>query len=398
MKTLRAYVLKELIFPFLMGLTVFTFILVMDRIFTLTDLIVKYGVSVFTVLKLLFFILPSTFAITIPMACLVAVMVAFSRLKSDNELTAMKASGISLLPLVGTTLGLGAVLTAAMIIFNNTALPYANYAYRDLYFKIVSQRAAIVIEDHVFVEDFDGYVFRVGQKNPITGQLEDVVVFVRDKKKDKDFRTIVAKRGQLISDQENHRVMLKLEDGYMQMVQRNDLKTFSQIYFRTNFLDLDINRELANSDRQASRSAREMTMGQIKKEIAKRRQNGGDIRLLWVEYFKKTSIPFACFAFFLIGAPLGILAPRSGKYFSYFIGVLLIFVYYIFISLGETFGADGKMSPFLSMWLPNLILVGAGAYCLAWVIMEKAPFLAGLQQRWSQQTTGRSAPRQESRR
>ncbi len=393
MKTLYRYVLKELAFPFLMGLTVFSFILVMDRIFTLTDLIVKYGVSVFTVAKLLFFILPSTFAITIPMACLVAVMVAFSRLKSDNELTAMKASGISLLPLVGATLGLGALLTVAMIVFNNTALPYANYAYRDLYFKIVSQRAAIVIEDHVFVEDFDGYVFRVGEKNPITGELKDVVVFVRDQKKDKNFRTIVAKRGQLISDEQNHRVMLKLEDGYMQIVQREDLQDFSQIDFRTNFLDLDINRELANPDRNASRSAREMTMAQIKSEINRRRQTGDDIRLLWVEYFKKTSIPFACFAFFLIGAPLGILAPRSGKYFSYFIGVLLIFIYYIFISLGETFGANGKMPPFLSMWLPNLILVAAGTYSLAWVILEKAPFFTTLHQRWVQHVIRRSTAR-----
>lgn len=377
-KTLQRYILKELMFPFLMGFTIFSFILVMDRIFTLSDLIVKYGISFFTVAKLLFFILPSTFAITIPMACLVAVMVAFSRLKTDNEITAMKASGISLIPMVAALLILGMLLTITMIIFNNTALPYANYAYRDLYFNIVSQRAAIVIEDHVFVEDFDGYVFRVGEKNPITGELKDVIVFVQPQDKSSEFRTIIAERGQLISDNENRRVMLKLEDGYMQIYQKQDPLSFSQIFFKTNFLDLDINRELANRDRKTSRSAREMTMSEITGEIKRRTKMNEDVNLLWVEYFKKTSIPFACLAFFLIGAPLGILAPRSGRYFSYFIGVLLIFIYYIFLSLGETFGANGKLSPFLAMWLPNILLITAGTYGMAWVLIERPPFIKNL--------------------
>jgi lipopolysaccharide export system permease protein len=371
----------ELLFPFIMGVMIFTFILILDRIFTLSDLIVRYGVSVLTVVQLLIFILPSTFAITIPMGCLVAVMVGFSRLKSDNEITAMKASGISLLPIVTILLGLGLLLTVGMITFNNTLLPKANYGYRNLYFNIVSQRAAIVVQDHIFVEDFDGYVFRVGDKNPITGELKDVVVFVRKKPED-PIRTILAQRGQLISDPKSRRVMLKLEKGYMQLVQQNNLNAYSRIDFDTTFLDLDINRELAGQNSEVDRSPREMSMGQIQRLIHDPTHQGENANLLWVEYYKKISIPFACFAFVLIGAPLGILAPRSGRYFSYFIGVALIFIYYIFISLGETFGTDGKMDPFLSMWLPNLLLVAAGLYGLFWVLQEKPPFWSQVRRLW----------------
>jgi lipopolysaccharide export system permease protein len=374
MKTLQRYISRELFFPFAMGITIFTFILIMDKIFTLTDLIVKYGVSVFTVIKLLIFILPATFAITIPMACLVAVIVVFSRLKTDNEITAMKASGISPVPMLGTLLILGTVLTAAMVFFNNTILPNSNYAYRALYYDIVKQRASIVVREHVFVEDFDGYVFRVGDKNSITGELKDVVVFVRGQKPEDPVRTIFAKRGQLISDNEHRRVMLQLEEGYMQVVQKDNAEIFSRIDFKTTFLDLDINRELADKNRKVKRGAREMSMEQIKKQIALWTAEGKDINLLRVEYHKKTSIPFACLAFILIGAPAGILAPRSGRYFSYFIAVMLIFLYYIFISLGETFGADGRLNPFLSMWLPNLLLTSAGIYGLIWVIKEHPPF------------------------
>jgi len=374
MKILHRYITRELIFPFIMGVIIFTFILIMDKIFTLSDLIVKYGVSVFTVLKLLLFILPATFAITIPMACLVAVIVVFSRLKSDNEIIAMKASGISPLPMLRILLILGLLLTIAMIFFNNTVLPNANFAYRNLYFNIVRQRAAIVIREHAFVEDFDGYVFRVGDKNPITGELKDVIVFVRGQKPTDPVRTILARRGQLISNNENRRVMLKLENGYMQIVQKDNPALFSRIDFHTTFLDLDINRELINKNREVHRGAREMSMRQIQEKIIQRSAAGKDINLLRVEYHKKISIPFACLAFIFIGAPAGILAPRSGRYFSYFIAVLLIFLYYIFISLGETFGADGRMHPFLSMWLPNLLLTAAGIYGLGWVLKERPPF------------------------
>lgn len=375
MKTLQRYILGELLYPFFMGVFIFTFILIMDKIFALADLIVKYGVSLWVVGKLLVLILPSTFAITIPMGCLVAVIVAFARLKGDNEITAMKASGVSLLPIMLTTLLFGGVLTAAMVGFNNNVLPSANLAYKNLYYDVVSKRASIVIKDHVFVNDFDGYSFRVGSMDPLSGELRNIIVFVLGRRNEDPVRTIFSKRGRLITDSKTRRVMLKLEDGFLQMVQPDNLQIYSRLDFQSNVLDLDINHALADQNPQNLRSAREMSMGEIAKEIRTGSPNGESLNTLRVEFYKKVSIPFACLAFVLIGAPLGILAPRSNKFIAYFIGVLLIFIYYIFLSLGETFGSDGRMNPFWSMWLPNLMLTLVGVYGLVWVINERPPFL-----------------------
>jgi lipopolysaccharide export system permease protein len=285
----------------------------------------------------------------------------------------MRASGISPLPLLDVLLALSLGLTFSMIVFNNTVLPESNLAYRTLYFDIVSQRASIVVREHVFVEDFDGYIFRVGDKNPVTGELRDVVVFVRGQKPEDPVRAIFAQRGQLISDRVNRRVLLKLEAGYMQVVARDDPSVLSRVDFDTTFLDLDINRALVQPVQSLPRSAREMSMGDIRRQIDADRRDGKDVNLLWVEYHKKVSIPFACLAFVLIGAPIGILVPRSGRYVAYFVAVILIFLYYIAISLGETFGANGRLDPFLSMWIPNLFLTGAGLYGLAWVLREHPP-------------------------
>jgi lipopolysaccharide export system permease protein len=374
-KTLQRYVLKELVFPFLMGIGIFTFILIMDKIFALADLIVKYGVPAFTVLKLLLYILPATFAITIPMGCLVAVIVAFSRLKSDNELTAMKASGVSVIPLTLVAMLFGGGLTGVMIWFNNQVLPSSNYAYKSLYYNVVSKRAAIVIREHVFVNDFDGYIFRVGETNPLSNELKDIMVFSLGRKETDPLRTIVAKRGRLITDDKSRRVMLKLEEGFMQMTQAKDPLAFARLEFDTNLLDLDINNALSNQTPENLKSAREMSMREIQNEINSGRAGGEDLNLLKVEYHKKISIPFACLAFVLIGVPLGVLAPRSGKYLAYFVGVLLIFMYYILLSLGETFGMQGRIPPFLSMWLPNLVLISIGLYGMIWIIQERPPLM-----------------------
>ncbi len=374
MKTLQKYILKELLFPFIMGIGIFTFILIMDKIFALADLIVKYGVPALTVIKLMMYILPATFAITIPMGCLVAVIVAFSRLKSDNELTAMKASGVSIVPLTVIALLFGFGLTATMVWFNNKVLPSSNYAYKSLYYNVVSKRAAIVIKEQVFVNDFDGYIFRVGETNPLSNELKDIMVFSLGHKEDDPLRTIVAKRGRLITDDKSRRVMLKLEEGFMQMTQLKDPLAFARLEFDTNLLDLDINNALSNQTPENLKSAREMSMSEIQTEIKSGRTTGEDLNLLFVEYHKKISIPAACLAFVLIGVPLGVLSPRSGKYLAYFVGVLLIFLYYILLSLGETFGTQGKIPPFLSMWLPNIVLIAFGLYGMMWVIQERPPF------------------------
>jgi lipopolysaccharide export system permease protein len=381
MNTLQRYVFKELLFPFLMGIGIFTFVLIMDKIFALADLIVKYGVPAFTVLKLMLYILPATFAITIPMGCLVAVIVAFSRLKTDNELTAMKASGVSLIPLTLVALIFGGGLTLTMIWFDNRVLPSSNYAYKSLYYNVVSKRAAIVIKEHVFVNDFDGYIFRVGETNPLSNELKDVIVFSLGHKPDDPIRTILAKRGRLLTDDKTRRVMLKLEDGYVQMTQAKDPQAFARLEFDTNLLDLDINHTLGNPAMENQKSAREMSMAEIQTEINNGHSVGEDLNLLKVEYHKKLSIPFACLAFVLIGVPLGVLSPRSGKYLAYFVGVALIFLYYILLSLGETFGTQGKLQPFLSMWLPNLVLTGFGVYGMVWIVQEKAPWLGWTRRR-----------------
>jgi len=100
LKILNRYILKEITLPFLMTILVFTFVLLIGKILQITDLMVNKGVNVLTVVKIVLFILPSFLTVTIPISLLIAVLIGLGRLSSDNEITAMKASGISLYQLL----------------------------------------------------------------------------------------------------------------------------------------------------------------------------------------------------------------------------------------------------------------------------------------------------------
>jgi lipopolysaccharide export system permease protein len=117
-RTLYRYLIKELLPSFLLGLMGFTFILLTGRILQLTELFVNKGVPLGYILRLLYFLLPSFLVLTIPMATLLSVLLAFNRLSSDNEITALKASGVSLYQMIPPVLVFAFATYAATTFFS----------------------------------------------------------------------------------------------------------------------------------------------------------------------------------------------------------------------------------------------------------------------------------------
>src|SRR6266540_1726410 len=165
-KTLFKYMLKEIAVPFLLGIGVFTFVLLMGRFLKLADLVISKGVPLTDVLKLLLYIFPSFSLVTIPMAFLLAMLLAFGRLSSDSEITAIKSSGISLyglLPPILTFAALASTLTTFITIY---ALPWGNTAFKSLLVEIVETRASLTMKEKVFNDDFPGLVIYVDSYRP----------------------------------------------------------------------------------------------------------------------------------------------------------------------------------------------------------------------------------------
>ena len=159
MKIIDRYLFRELLAPFVLGIFIFTFVLLMSQILRLVELIVNKGVPVMTVVKLILFLLPSILVLTVPMSVFLTTILVFGRWSSDNELTAVKSGGIGVhrlsLPVLLFSVGTYA-LTSYLIIY---ALPAGNQAFRNKMFEIARTKASVGIQEKVFNDDFTGLIF-----------------------------------------------------------------------------------------------------------------------------------------------------------------------------------------------------------------------------------------------
>lgn len=365
MKIITRYIIKETSFVTLTAFFVLTFFLVMNSLFVLSDLVIMYGVGIFTVIKLLAFLLPSTVAVTVPMAFLVGVLLTYSRLVQDNEYNGMQAGGISTMQAAMPAVILGIFVTLLSILFNNYTLPAANLEYKKLHYEIVKKRSSVIIKPHSFIKDFENYVFYVGDRDARTDTLKNILIFIKGGKQDEAVRLITAREGELLSDEKTLRLALKLKEGFLSSAYYSSLGSMNYMSFGTNYIDLDVKSALRMKNEQRDfKGTREMTAEELYAEM-KSGENRHDKNWLYVEFHKKFSIPFACLAFAFVGIPLGLMTKKGGKITGISFSLALIFIYYILLNMGQYSGYKGEMNHFMSVWLANFVLMAIGLILMA---------------------------------
>jgi lipopolysaccharide export LptBFGC system permease protein LptF len=313
--------------------------------------------------------------VTVPMSLLVATLVALGRLSADMELVAIKAGAVSLSKLMLPLVCLGLAFSLAMLAFNELVLPQAIHGYQTLYYDIVSQRSSVVIQENTYISDFENLILHVGSKDPNSDRLGNLTVIKLATDKE-PLQWIQARWGRLVSDKANFRVYLELHDGTAQFLGNagtSELTTFS---YDGSTVDLDIAgtlRQVQGKDRQPQ----EMTIREIAGKLDSMPPSDHDRFHYAVEMHKKIAIPFACLVFVLIGFPLGVLVRKGGRMLGFILAIALIFIYYLFLSVGQTYGDDGRLASWLAMWLGNIALASAGIP-LAWAALrEKNVWILG---------------------
>jgi len=352
--TLYRYLAREVIAAFLLGMVVFTGVLLMGRMLKLADMVVSKGVPLTDILLMIVYLIPNFAIITIPMSLLLAVLLAFSRLSGDSEIVAIKASGISLFGLTPPILIIASfayLLTALTAVY---ALPAGHTAFKQLLQKSVKERLSLNLKEQVFNSDIPGLLVYITRNNSKTGLLTGVMI--HDERKPGDVSTIFAETGTLSMDANSNKIHLHLTDGSIHQSRPKDL------YRLLGFKEYELAIDLSTTTTGFEKNELEMTLTELRRNL----KNGGFSKKLTnemaLEIHRRFALPFACFIFAVVAVPLGIQNRRSGKAagFSFSIGTLLMF--YIFQSIGKTMAAKELLSPFMAVWLPNFIFLAAGAY------------------------------------
>lgn len=365
--TIDRYILKELLKVFLISAGALTMVLFLDKFFFIAEMIVSRGIKLDELLRIMLYISPAFLALTIPMGVLIASVAVFNQFSVFNEYIAMKASTWSYLDIMKPVLyfSLIAYFMANAVMFY--ALPWGNLSYKKLIFDIIQNRANFDIKPRVFNKDFKNLIIVVNGKKQST--LEDI--FLADLSDKEEPRIITAKSGIIFSNPGSLKIQLKLNNGSIHTTRkdRNEYETL-------NFDRYDLTLKLPDTKRlkeEALVGNRELSLSQIQERIKTLEKEGLPTWGPKVELSKKFSIPFTCLLFGFLGPPLGVKSSRSGKSGGFAISIAVIMIYYIGLISTQNLGRVGELNPYLSVWIPNIILASVVSY-FAYKMQKEIPF------------------------
>lgn len=359
-KTISFYLIKEIMGPFFIGLLIFTFIFLMNSILRLTELVVNKGVKLIDILKLILYAVPSFLVFTVPMALLMAVLAALGRLSGDNEITAMKVSGIGIYQLVAPIMIFSLVCSALTSFVAVYALPWGNSSTSELIFNIARNKVNIGIKERTFNSDFKGLVLYVNEIAVRGEKLKGILV--SEKGETGEPNTIVAREGYLISDPKSLIITLRLIDGKIHRASK-DLNTYQEIGFSTYDINLDLG-TIIKEQGSFTKEYSEMSIGELQRKIEELRKEKKSFYHPLQVLYEKFSLPFACLVFGLIAIPLGIQSRPSSKFWGFILSLGVILTYYVFLTFGQILAKNGEIPLPIALWAPNIFIGILGVYML----------------------------------
>ena len=260
MKLLTRYILREHVGPLIFALSALTALLLLNQVAKRFGDLVGKGLSWGVIGEFFLLSIPFIIAMTLPMAVLVAVLYAFSRLASENEVTALRASGVSVVRLVRPVLWGGFALAVLMLLFNDQVLPRANHRLRTLQMDIARKKPTFALREQVINEVIPGKVFlKTGHIDPATNKLREVFIYNFEDPSHR--KTIYADSGRMGLTADQSTLQMTLHNGYVLEIPPDDPGTLQRLYFTTDLVRVrGVANQFEKTDKDNFKSEREMTM------------------------------------------------------------------------------------------------------------------------------------------
>lgn len=371
-RTLTAYIISEVLPPFLLGLAAFTLMLLVARILRLVELVVTRGVPFLQIGKLFALILPTFLEMTVPMALLLGIFLGLGRLSGDHELLALKASGISptqiLLP-IGT---IALFISLITLLLTTLVRPAANLALKKELYNIAKNHVGTALREKVFNDDFPQVLIYVEDVVP-PGDTSQGVLIV-DRRNQARENIIFAKVALILSDEESKTINLKLFDGAIYEREKKR-PSFSQTRFNTYDFKLDLE-EAFSPIRKKERGPKEMSLRRLGKAIQLKEEQGLSPTAERIELHQRFSFAFAPLVLSLLGVSLVLVPTRSraSRSWGFTLCLSWLLVYYGLLSMGKALGERDILPPALALWIPNIV-VGLIAIRLFQKALKESPLL-----------------------
>ena len=411
------YILKAHLIPFIFSTLTLMGIFLLQFMMKFADRLVGKGLDTWLLIKLVVFNLSWMLVLVVPMATLVATLMAYGNFSQNNEITILKSSGVSLYKMMAGPFIASILLAILLFLFNDKVLPDANHQARLLMQDISQQKPTLSLEPGFFSQEVSKYAILVREINSNTNELSGVTIY--DYTTPAKINVVTATTGKIYftADQKNlvmdlwrgeiHEADVKETGLYRKLIfdkhrivmdgsqfsfhqsqggikgerelgvdtmnaivgnfrtereqQLNFLKVESNKFFFTDssFISVYPNRVPAVSDKLVLARVLDKIRTAKNNITSKARSvefSDREIEKYEVEIYKKYSIPTACIIFILIGAPLGVMVRKGGFGVAASISLFFFLIYWAFLIGGEKLAERGFFSPFIGMWAANFLL------------------------------------------
>ncbi|HET9280571.1 MAG TPA: LptF/LptG family permease [Candidatus Angelobacter sp.] len=373
MRIFTRYILKEVVSHGIIGASVFTFVIFMREVTRILELVVRNSAPFPSVAELFFLTLPVALKVTIPMGVLVGILLGLSRMAADSEVTAMRASGVS----VRTFLKIISLFGAAawVLALLNTVIiePRSAAALAKLQNNLASAQISFEVQPRVFYEGFRNHVLYVEDVSSTSGTAVWKNVFDADISTPGAPKITIAKEA-IVSSAGNDTLRLHLINGE---THDTNSRTPDQ-YTITTFQETDIAISLPPVVKPPQEAVPVAQLSTPELFRQKYNPNKELARWYWIEFNRRLALPTACLVLVLIGIPLGLSAKKGGKGAGFVLTIILVFIYYFLSIIGVSLARGGKISPVLGVWMANIIFALIGL-ALLWRT-DKLPIELGLGQ------------------
>lgn len=355
LKALDKFILTELRAPFFFGIMAFSIILVTGSLlFKLADLIIERGVSLGIVARLFLYYLPRLIAFTIPMSCLLAALLGFSKLSSNSELVALKSAGLSFQRIIRPVVFAAFFVSIASFFVNETIVPLSEKAAANVMMYEVLKQTPPVFKEKIFLRDENGgklkRVIYIDKMNNITNDMKDILV--QEFEDGRLNRIISAESGEWLDGgwwMENGRIFDVRSDGNVEMLFKFDRQALMLV-----FSPDEVKKNTQDPD--------QMTLSLLYGTIRLYERTGMDAGKLWMLLHLRISVPWACVILAIVGAALGSRPQRSGSSVGLGLSVIIVFVYYVIMSFSKSLGEAGYLPSLLAAWTANAVFLAVGSW------------------------------------
>ncbi len=359
-RILTRYILGEVVSHALIGAAVFTFILFTRDLGRILELVVRNSAPLPSIAQIFFYTIPVALTYTVPMGVLVGILIGLSRLSADSEVTAMRASGLSVWSFLRVCSIFVVVAWLLALVNSVYVAPLSLASLDELQNRLGSSQASFEVQPRVFYEGFPKIILYVQDVKAMAGGALWKGVFLADLSDPAAPRVTLAREGLLVS-QSSDRLDLHLTDG---STHESDSKNPDQYQISTfQVTDIPLQVPAAQSHQQSeSASLSEMKVTQLLK--AANQADPDTRRWMLIEFHRRFALPTACLVLAMVGVPLGLSSKKGGKSSGFVLTILLVFLYYSISLIGVSLARQSRLSPAAGVWAADFVFLIGGAFLL----------------------------------